>query len=153
MSSALIYPTVIIEADATEAIAYTGTIADDFPDISVTFAKALDSSWLSVAADGTLSGTPANGNVGLNEFVVSVEESGGEKTDVALNINVLNIYNGRLGLADFAGFAAYWLEADCTATPGCFSADVDGDGEVNVDDLKIVALNWLSDDSGPLIGL
>ena len=153
MSSALIYPTVIIEADATEAIAYTGTIADDFPGISVTFEKVLGHSWLSVAADGTLSGMPANGNVGLNEFVVSVEESGGEKTDVALNINVLNIYNGRLGMADFAGFAVYWLVTDCTATPGCFSADVDGDGEVNVDDLHIFALNWLRGDFGPLIGL
>lgn len=42
-----------------------------------TFAKVSGPDWLTVAADGTLSGTPPLANVGLNNFVVSVTNEDG----------------------------------------------------------------------------
>jgi len=44
--------------------------------------------WLSVAANGALSGTPGAGDVGLNSFTVQVDATGGSDTAV-LEITVI----------------------------------------------------------------
>jgi hypothetical protein len=82
----------INEIDATEDAAYSSTLADDASDPEsdpLTFSKTGGPAWLNVASNGALSGTPANGDVGLNVFTVQVTATGGSDT-ATLNITVLN---------------------------------------------------------------
>jgi fibronectin type 3 domain-containing protein len=80
---------------ATQDIAYTGqTLADSASDAdggTLTFAKVGGPAWLTVAADGTLSGTPGNSDVGTNLFVVRVTDSTGATDDANLYITVINV--------------------------------------------------------------
>lgn len=84
----------IIEPDATEDSPYSGTIADDATDPdagdTLTFSKVAGPAWLAVAADGTLSGTPANADVGLNSWTVEVNDGHGGADQAALQIMVVN---------------------------------------------------------------
>jgi hypothetical protein len=82
----------INEIDATEDAAYSSTIAGSASDPEsdpLTFSKAGGPAWLNVAANGALSGTPTNSDVGLNVFTVQVDATGGSDT-ATLNITVLN---------------------------------------------------------------
>ena len=48
-------------------------------------------------------------------------------------------------LEDFAQFAAYWLDGPCDETNNdCQGADLDGINGVNIDDLTILANEWLN---------
>ena len=77
----------------TQNIAYSGTLASDASDVDVgdtiSFSKVSGPSWLAVASDGTLSGTPTSANVGVNSFVVRVTDSHGASNDATLTISVL----------------------------------------------------------------
>ena len=46
-------------------------------------------------------------------------------------------------LVDFAYMAARWARTDCAATADCEGADLDGLGTVDIEDLRILAENWL----------
>ena len=59
----------------------------DFGDL-LTFSKVSGPSWLSVAGNGSLSGTPLSANAGSNSFVVSVADFDGLSTNATLYINV-----------------------------------------------------------------
>lgn len=48
-------------------------------------------SWLSVSPSGALSGTPANGNVGSNAFIVRVIDGSGAFDEAALSLTVANV--------------------------------------------------------------
>jgi hypothetical protein len=88
--------------------------------------------------------------------------------DVALGSNTINyIYqNGLMGMglpvwwnwgwgpgdfvcpygvdmADFSFFAAHWMRNDCGTGNGCGGTDLDFDGDVDFNDLKELADNWL----------
>ena len=52
------------------------------------FAKSAGPAWLSVAANGTLSGTPGAGDVGLNSFTVSVSDGRGGSDSATLQTTV-----------------------------------------------------------------
>jgi hypothetical protein len=59
---------------------YSGTIATNATDLNgdtITFAKVSGPAWLTVVANGTLSGTPANSDAGTNTFVVRATDPGG----------------------------------------------------------------------------
>ncbi|MCI0499295.1 MAG: hypothetical protein L0Y36_06420, partial [Planctomycetales bacterium] len=51
--------------------------------------------------------------------------------------------DGDVDLADFAAFAAWWLETDCANQGGCGGADILNDGQVLLDDLQELMSNWL----------
>ena len=78
---------------ATVGTPYVGTLAGTATDANagdvLTFSKVSGPAWLSVAADGALSGTPAVGDVGLNEFTVRVTDSQAAFADATLQISVL----------------------------------------------------------------
>ncbi|MBT8044556.1 MAG: PASTA domain-containing protein, partial [Verrucomicrobiae bacterium] len=82
----------INESDATEDAAYNSTLADDASDANagdtLTFAKVGGPTWLSVAANGSLSGTPPAGEVGEDSFTVSVSDGIAPAVEATLNINV-----------------------------------------------------------------
>lgn len=70
--------------------AYQGTIASDASNIDsdpMTFSKVSGPAWLSVAANGTLSGTPSSGDIGDHVFIVQVDTSDGSDTAI-LNLTV-----------------------------------------------------------------
>jgi alpha-glucuronidase len=58
----------INEANATEDVAYTGSVANatDAEDDTLTYSKVSGAAWLSVGTDGALSGTPAQSDAGAN---------------------------------------------------------------------------------------
>jgi hypothetical protein len=65
---------------ATAGHAYSANIATNASDLNgnpLTFAKVSGPSWLTVASNGTLSGTPANANANTNTFLISVTDNGG----------------------------------------------------------------------------
>jgi hypothetical protein len=78
-------------SSVTAGQAYGGTIATNASDLdgdSLTFAKVSGPAWLSVAANGGLSGTPLSADVGANGFVVSVADAGGLSNSATMNLTV-----------------------------------------------------------------
>jgi hypothetical protein len=92
------------EIDATEDAAYSSTLADDVTDVdagaSLTFSKVSGPAWLTVAANGALSGTPANGDVGANVFTVDVSDGIAAAVQETLNITVNNTNDAPTFTAD-----------------------------------------------------
>lgn len=79
------------KANATQDVAYSGSIAGDATDPDsdpLTFSKVSGPAWLSVAANGALSGTPGSGDVGANQFTVRVEDGNGGSDQAVMNITV-----------------------------------------------------------------
>ncbi len=82
----------IVEADANEGTAYSGTISDDATDPDnepLTFSKVSGPSWLAVAANGTLSGTPGSSDVGPNSWTVEVDDGNGGTDSAELRVTVI----------------------------------------------------------------
>ncbi|MGC3992471.1 MAG: putative Ig domain-containing protein [Chthoniobacteraceae bacterium] len=70
------------------------TLASKATDVdggTLTYTKVTGPTWLTVASNGALSGTPANSDVGMNTFVVRVTDSSGATDDATMYINVINI--------------------------------------------------------------
>jgi len=88
----------ITGAGAMEGIAYTGSIASYGNDVdagdALTYSKVSGPTWLTVAGDGTLSGTPANSDGGLNSFAVQVTDTAGASATATVNITVVANNNG-----------------------------------------------------------
>jgi hypothetical protein len=127
------------EVNATENAAYSASIADNASDPEsdpLTFSKVSGPAWLSVAADGTLSGTPGAGDVGLNAFVVQVDATGGSDT-ATLNITVDAAPIGWTEILydDFEGGFGNWTDggADCILYTGGARAH-QGSNAVNLQD-------------------
>ena len=82
----------ITKPNATQGQSYSGSIASNASDPNsdpLTFAKASGPTWLSVAANGALIGTPGSTNVGINSFTVSVSDGRGGSDTATLQITVL----------------------------------------------------------------
>lgn len=74
-----------------QGTAATGSLAahaGDWENNALTFTKTAGPAWLSVASDGTLSGAPASGDVGANNFTIRATDPGGLFAEVTLNIQV-----------------------------------------------------------------
>jgi hypothetical protein len=81
----------IIEMDAVEGIAYSSTLSDNlvaFDASQLSFSKLNGPGWLTVAADGTLGGTPSGGDIGLNVFTIQVEDDFGNSDQASVDIAV-----------------------------------------------------------------
>lgn len=82
----------IAKPDATSGTAYTGQSlsanATDANGGTLTFSKLSGPSWLNVAANGALSGTPADADFGLNTFTVKVTDPDGYSDTATLEIDV-----------------------------------------------------------------
>ena len=84
----------IVEAEATEDDSYLNTIgeyASDPDGDSLYYSIISGPPWLSVSSNGDLSGTPVNDDVGLNSWIVQVEDEGLGTDKTTLQISVLNI--------------------------------------------------------------
>jgi hypothetical protein len=86
----------VIAANATEGAAYIGvTLAGSAtdPDVgdALTFSKVSGPAWLSVAANGALTGTPPAGSAGLNSFVVRATDPAAASVDATLEITIVGL--------------------------------------------------------------
>jgi hypothetical protein len=84
----------VIMPNAVREIGYNGSLADSVTEIdagdTVSYYKFSGPGWLNVAADGTLSGTPASWNVGLNSWIVQISDGNGGTDTATLEITVVN---------------------------------------------------------------
>ncbi|MBN1854421.1 MAG: hypothetical protein JW829_16945, partial [Pirellulales bacterium] len=84
----------ISKPNVVAAVYTTNTLASDANDPdgdSLTFSKDSGSAWLSVATDGSLSGTPGVSDEGANSFTVRVTDPAGAFDTATLNIMVLPV--------------------------------------------------------------
>jgi arylsulfatase A-like enzyme/GH35 family endo-1,4-beta-xylanase len=132
----------ITTSNATENSAYSDTIAGSAIDEDVgetlTYSKdAGDPAWLVVAGDGTLSGTPGAGGVGLNVFTITVDDGNGGSDTATLNITVDAaptvpevVFSDNFELsADWTSeWSAYgaWARTTARNHDGSYSAEIDG---------------------------
>jgi len=136
------------KTDALEGTPYYGTLAADASDPEggvLTFSKDAGPAWLKVSPDGTLSGIPQDSNVGANGFVVRAVDAQGFYDTAEMTIQVANLYSGVRGLEDLYGLAARWLMLDCVDIPACQGADLNGDRNVDMSDVSVLANHWLCD--------
>jgi len=73
--------------------AYSGNIASSATDPNgdaLTFSKVSGPAWLSVAGNGTLSGTPLLGNAGNNSFTIRASDPGGLLANATMNLMVIS---------------------------------------------------------------
>ena len=79
---------------ATQGVAYSGTLAGSASDADagdqIAYSKVAGPTWLLVANDGRLSGTPGISDVGTNTFTVRVTDVAGAYNQATLNIAVAN---------------------------------------------------------------
>ncbi|AQT68755.1 Chitinase A1 precursor [Anaerohalosphaera lusitana] len=100
-------------------LAYNGSLSGDIINIEDTylaFSKISGPAWLTVGADGGLSGTPTLDDLGLNSFTVRVvNDSSGYFDNTILNITVGVPgdfdFDGDVDLSDLNTFAAEYLNA------------------------------------------
>src|SRR5581483_8964687 len=84
-------------AAATQDVNYStlnktlASSASDADGGTLTYTKITGPSWLTVASNGALSGTPTNSDVGVSSFVVRVTDSSGATDDANLYITVNNV--------------------------------------------------------------
>ncbi len=83
-------PGDLAAATAAPGTAYSSTLSGFLvaPNPAFTFTKISGPAWLTVAPDGTLSGTPAAADLGENTFTVRVQNATGEFADATLLIHV-----------------------------------------------------------------
>ncbi|MEY4386383.1 MAG: hypothetical protein RLY20_1666 [Verrucomicrobiota bacterium] len=130
---------LITKTNATRSLSYVGqtlsgsaTDADANP---LTFSKLNGPAWLTVAANGTLSGVPGATDVGTNSFIVRVTDTSGASSEAELQIVVVNPPPN--------GPVAYWTFADVGAVNGGYlagngsRADLNGNGLMDTNDFRI----------------
>lgn len=79
-------------ADADVDAAYIATLAGSASDLEgdpLTFSKISGPSWMGVADNGSLYGTPSAGDLGANVFTVQVSDDNGGSDTATLNVTVV----------------------------------------------------------------
>ncbi|MHC4989308.1 MAG: glycosyl hydrolase family 28-related protein, partial [Planctomycetota bacterium] len=122
----------INEIDATEGVAYSSTIADDASDPDsdpMTFSKVSGPAWLTVASDGTLSGTPSSSDPGLNVFTVQVDAVDGSDT-ATLNIMVIDATPGQYDVTSYGAIGDGAVNDTAAINSAIDAANAAGGGTV-----------------------
>ena len=135
----------ITGTDATEDAAYSGSLAASAVDIdagaTLTFAKVSGPAWLGVAANGALSGTPANGDVGAASFTVSVSDGIATAVETTLNITVFNTNDAPTWTVNPVNGAAATEDAAYGGSIAASAVDVDAGSSLTF--AKVSGPAWL----------
>ncbi|MCW1921047.1 putative Ig domain-containing protein [Luteolibacter arcticus] len=144
----------VVKSDAAEDGAYAGSLSGDVanPDSgeTLTFSKVTGPAWLSVAADGTLSGTPGNGDVGPNSFTIRVEDGAGLADDAALSIAVTNTNDAPVFAADPIAGSNATEDAAYSGSLSGTASDVDAGDTLSYS--KVSGPAWLTVASNGTLG-
>ncbi|MFD0893653.1 putative Ig domain-containing protein, partial [Luteolibacter ambystomatis] len=136
----------IAGSGATEDSAYSGSLASYGADVDVgdtlTYSKVSGPSWLSVASDGALSGTPLNGDVGANSFTVKVTDAAGLNATTTLNITVTNTNDAPAFTANPITGAGATEDSAYSGSIASYGADIDAGDTLTYS--KVGGPSWLS---------
>jgi hypothetical protein len=135
----------ITGGNATAGTAYSGTLAGSATDPEedpLTYSKTAGPAWLTVAGDGTLSGTPSEADAGVNQFTVVVTDGNDDSDEAILKISVINL-DAPSGLDAVFG---WW---PLNEGSGNVAADISGNGRDAV--ILRVEDGGLGDDGGAWI--
>ena len=117
-----------------ENTAYNSSIAGDANDLDgdpISFTKLSGPNWLTIADNGSLSGTPTTANVGVNSFSVQVTDSFGTSDTATLNIYVGSVAGGYPQYSQTPTADEWILAFGLTGTDAETSANPDGDARDN----------------------
>lgn len=82
----------VVVPPATEDLLYSGSIAGSASDVdagdTLEYAKTSGPAWLTIAPDGSLSGTPGDADGGSNQFGIRAIDAAGASADAILQIEV-----------------------------------------------------------------
>ncbi|MFC1794634.1 putative Ig domain-containing protein [Planctomycetota bacterium] len=81
----------VIDTELLHDVSSDDAADPDIADI-LTFSKVSGPAWLSVASDGTLSGTPTNADVGLNSWIVEVNDGNSGTDTTTVNVTVDSVF-------------------------------------------------------------
>ena len=146
----------IVGGAAAEYTTYSEIIAGNAYDEDgdpLTYSKISGPAWLSVAADGTLSGTPSSSDEGANVFLVQVSDGNGGGDSATLNIVVAGLFdppivNGSFedpelasgasdnDIKDWYDAVAYTYTKDDAGGAGSYPDSPDGDNWAEMDRLR-----------------
>jgi hypothetical protein len=110
--------------NAEEDAAYSGSIggtASDADSDPLTYSKVSGPTWLSIATDGSLSGTPSSSDVGANNWSVQVDDGNGGTDTATLNITVTDSSGWtQVSYNDFESGLGNWVDggSDCALYSG-----------------------------------
>ena len=142
------FPTASISGPAaTEDEPYLGSISGQASDPDVgdsrVFSRIAGPSWLAVAPDGSLSGTPQNAAVGPNLFTVRVTDAAGAFAETTLVITVANAADAPVFVVDPILRAGGAELESYSATSLAGSATDDDAGEIPLYS-RVAGPSWLS---------
>lgn len=78
--------------DANEEQVYSASLSDMISDAdgdTLSFRKVSGPGWLTVSSDGNLGGTPIRDNIGLNNWVIAVEDGNGGYDEASIAVDVV----------------------------------------------------------------
>ncbi len=113
-------------------------VATDANGDSLSYGISNGPDWLYVN-NNMLTGTPDNGDVGLNSFTLRVSDGKGGIDEADISVNVADIYSGTMGMPDLAGMASEWL-SETLNNP----ADINSNSIVDMADFGMLTNQWQS---------
>ena len=126
-----------VEAGSVYSSSVAGA-ATDPESGAITYRRVYGPGWVSVAADGTVSGTPGYKDAGMQIVIVRATDEAGQSISLTFEVEVTvppyNFDNGPI---------AYWDFSDPGAADGAYlsgngeRADLDGDGSMDTDDFRV----------------
>ena len=131
---------------ALEGLDYLENLSSFFSDPegdSLVFSKVSGPSWINVAPDGSITGTPGIADIGIEPIIVQAVDQLNGISQGETSVSVFDMHWGDQGLDDFAAIAKLWLNAGCTDYPPCGGCDLNLDQKVDFDDLNILCQNWI----------
>ena len=133
-------PNIFARNAASETQAYSNNItgaASDPNGDTLTYGKANGPAWLTVAADGTLGGTPSANDRGTNSFTVTATDAAGASAFAVLNVyvntqsNVMARYDFENNTQSSVGTAHGVLTGTATYVAGHTGQALSFDGSAN----------------------
>ncbi|BCU76587.1 hypothetical protein llg_13020 [Luteolibacter sp. LG18] len=150
-NNAPVFASTTITGNAgTQNVAYSGTLAGTATDAdagdTITFSKVEGPAWLTVAANGALTGTPSYDEGGLQQFLVLATDTTGASAYAVLNITLPSVNGNGIWTSDTSGL---WSEV--AKWNGSFPANGTGN-TANFSTLNIGADRTVTLDASRTIG-
>jgi autotransporter-associated beta strand protein len=142
---------------ATQGVAYNGTLSGTAtdPGDTISYSKFSGPGWLTVAADGTLSGTPNFNEEGTHEFIVYATDSAGATATALLTIQLPSVngngtwtHNGSGDWGDTSRWSGGFPANGSGQLANFSTLNLTADATVNVDAARSIGSLQFGDTAG-----